>query len=177
MWREEMSVDGGVIDDDHKCLIGLVNDVDLVQEGPGMRSQLQVILARLSAYAEVHFDREQRLQVASAFIYAQAHRANHRSLMRELDAMLDECRKTASWQMIPFHARLTDFLYHWLRDHIVKVDLLMKPFVAEMLRHSRAAVPLAEAVRLSEADRARELAKLRRQLVLPAGRPGDRRER
>ena len=107
MWRDEMSVDGGVIDDDHKCLIGLVNDVDLVKPGPEMKLQLQLILARLRAYAGVHFDREQRLQIASAFTYAQAHRARHRSLMRELDAMVAEGLELAPSQMVPFHGRLS----------------------------------------------------------------------
>ena len=70
-----------------------------------------------------------------------------------------------------------DFLYHWLCDHIVKVDRLMKPFVSEMRRHSQAAISLAEAVRLSEADRIPERAMLGRQLPLPARTSSNWRER
>ena len=91
LWRDEMSVDDGVIDADHKCLIALVNDVDLVEPGPAMLAELTVILDRLIAYARIHFEREERLQVATGFTYAQAHRARHRSLMRELDGMRAQC--------------------------------------------------------------------------------------
>jgi len=69
-----------------------------------------------------------------------------------------------------FHVRLRDFLYHWLRDHIIKSDLLMKPFVAEMQRRSQATVALAEAVKLSEANKSPEPANAYRQLLLPAGK-------
>ena len=168
VWRDEMSVDHGIIDADHKCLIALVNDVDLVGPGPAMSAEVTAILDRLTTYARTHFDREQRLQLATGFTYAQAHQARHRSLMRELDAMRAECENGPAEQMVAFHARLCDFLYHWLRDHIVKVDLLMKPFVPRMQRQARGAVSLAEAVRLSEADKTPEQAKRYQQLPLPA---------
>jgi hemerythrin len=171
MWRDEMSVDDGVIDADHKCLIALVNDVDLVGPGPAMSAELTVILDRLSAYTRTHFDREERLQLATGFTYAQAHRARHRSLVRELDAMRAECETEPPEQMVAFHARLRDFLFHWLRDHIVKADLLMKPFVPRIRRHAQAVVSLVEAVRSSEAEQAPEQVKRYRQLPLPAGEP------
>jgi hemerythrin len=47
---------------------------------------------------------------------------------------------------VAFHVHLCDFLHHWLIDHILKDDLLMKPFVAEMRRLSREVPPLEEAV-------------------------------
>jgi hemerythrin len=168
MWRDEMSIDDGVIDADHKCLIALVNDVGLVGPGPAMPAELTAILARLTTYARIHFEREERLQLATGFTYAQAHHAAHWSLMRKLDAMRAECEKGPPEQMVAFHARLCDFLYHWLRDHIVKADLLMRPFVPRMRRHAQAAGSLAEAVRLSEADNAPEQAKRYQQLPLPA---------
>jgi hemerythrin len=171
MWRDEMSIDDGVIDADHKCLIALVNDVDLVGPGPAMPAELTAILDRVGTYARTHFDREERLQLATGFTYAQAHQASHRSLLREFDAIRAECETGLPEQMVAFHARLRDFLYHWLRDHIVKVDLLMKPFVPRMQRQARGAVSLAEAVRLSEADKTPEQPTRDRQLPLPAREP------
>lgn len=170
-WRDEMAIDNGLIDADHKCLIAVVNDVDLVAPGPEMPARLMAILDRLNTYAQIHFDREERLQLATGFTYAQAHHARHRSLVRELNAMRAECAAAPPEQTEAFHARLRDFLYHWLCDHIIKVDLLMKPFVPRMRRHAQAAVPLVEAVRSTEADKAAEQAKRHRQLPLPAREP------
>jgi len=171
MWRDEMSIDDGLVDADHKCLIALVNDVDLVAPGPAMPAELMTILDRLSTYARTHFDREERLQLATGFTYAQAHHARHKGLMRELDAMRAECEAGPPDQIEVFHARLRDFLYHWLRDHIIKADLLMKPFVPRMRRHAQAAVPLIEAVRSSETDKAPEPPTGNRQLPLPVREP------
>jgi hemerythrin len=171
VWREEMSVDGGVIDADHKALIALVNDVDLVGPGTAMPAQLMAILGRLGSYARTHFDREQRLQLATGFTFAQAHEARHRGLLRELDAMCAECESGPPGQIEAFHARLRDFLHNWLVDHIIKADLLMKPFVPRMQRHAQDTVGLAEAVRLSEGGMAPDPAKSQRQLPLPAAAP------
>ncbi len=171
VWRDEMSVDGGVIDADHKSLIALVNDVDVVEPGPEMPARLMAILQRLSTYARTHFEREQRLQLATGFTFAQAHEARHRTLLRELDAMCAECEHGPPEQIEAFHARLRDFLHNWLCDHIIKADLLMKPFVPRMHRHAQGTVGLAEAVRLSEGGMAPDPVKSHRSLPLPAGVP------
>jgi hemerythrin len=60
-WRAQMSIDDGVIDDDHRCLIGLVNEADGITLGPAMPAELGVTLARLDAYTRIHFQREERL--------------------------------------------------------------------------------------------------------------------
>jgi hemerythrin len=151
VWRDEMSIDGGIIDADHKCLIVLVNDVESIQPGRTMRGELAVIMAKLDAYARLHFEREERLQIATAFTYSQAHHRRHGALMRDLAGMGAECGKVRDLsEMGAFHVRLCDFLYHWLMDHILKVDRLMKPFVSEMRLHSEGSVPLAKAVELSQ---------------------------
>jgi hemerythrin len=168
IWREQMSIDNGVIDDDHRSLIGIVNEVDTIAPGPAMSAELAVVLARLGAYARVHFEREERLQVGVAFTYQLAHHRRHKGLLRELDAMRMQCETiSAPQQLLAFHARLCEFLYQWLVDHIVKADVLMKPFVDEMRKHAPATNSLAEAVLLSAASRETERAKALGQLPLP----------
>jgi hemerythrin len=168
VWRSEMTIDGGLIDDDHKCLIGLVNEVDLIRPGVAMPAALALILTKLDAYARFHFEREERLQATTGFTYASAHHRRHGALMRELDDMRAECVKPLDLhQMGAFHARLCDFLYHWLTDHILKVDRLMKPFVSEMRLHSLGSVTLAKAVQLSQ-DRVPASGRPVQQLRLPS---------
>jgi hemerythrin len=151
LWRDEMSIDGGVIDADHKCLIDIVNDVDVVPPGPAMSSALAVILMRLGAYARVHFEREERLQAAALYTDIDAHHRSHGALLNDLDAIRADSDKPRSLQnMKAFHGRLCHFLHHWLIDHILKADLPMKPFVAEMGRHAQGIVPLGQAVKLSQ---------------------------
>jgi len=169
IWREQMSIDDGMIDDDHRSLIGIVNEVDAIPPGPAMSAQLTVVLARLEMYARVHFQREERLQVSTVFTYQLAHHRRHKGLLRELDAMRVECETiSVPQQLMAFHVRLCDFLYQWLVDHILKADVLMKPFVNEMRKHAPATSSLAEAVQLSAASRETERARALGQLALPA---------
>src|SRR3954451_22518317 len=73
VWRDAMSIDNGLIDEDHKSLISLVNAVDEVQPGREMRGRIAAILEQLDAYTRVHFEREERLQIKAHFIYSDAH--------------------------------------------------------------------------------------------------------
>jgi len=133
-----MSIDKGQIDNDHKFLIGIINDVQLIQRGPNLPKLVLEILARLDVYASTHFEREERLQLAVVFPDADEHHQHHADLMSQLDIMRSEWASArAPHDMVAFHARLCDFLYHWLIDHILQHDLLMKPFVAEMRQHAR----------------------------------------
>ena len=168
VWRSEMSIDNGLIDADHKCLIGLVNEVDAVRIGPAMPSELTVILAKLDAYARLHFGREERLQIATGFTYASAHHRRHGVLLRDLDVTRAEFKRARDvHEMEASRACLCDFLHHWLSDHILKADRLMKPFVSEMRLHSHGSVPLAKAVELSQ-DRVQGVKIPDRQLPLPS---------
>jgi hemerythrin len=147
-WQEAMSIDGSVIDNDHKCLIGLINVVEAMRPGPAMYAGVETAIAQLLAYAQVHFEREEKLQTRSAFTYAQAHRSRHRNIMRDMEAMLKECKQSPLAALPQFHARLCDYLHHWLRDHIFKADMLMKPFVADMRQHTEKFASLPDAVRM-----------------------------
>lgn len=147
VWRDQMSVDRGIVDNDHKCLISLVNDVQVIRHGPNLPKQVAEILERVDIYARTHFDREEQLQSAVGFPGAEAHHQHHVDLTDALVAM------RADWNiirvpkaMMTFHRRLCDFLYHWLIDHILKEDLMMRPFVAEMRQHAKGFQTLDQAV-------------------------------
>ena len=158
VWRDQMSIDGGMIDDDHKCLIGLVNDLESATSGPTMSADVKLIMTRLCLYARVHFEREERLQTMAAFPYEQSHRRHHRNNLRQLLALGDECDTVAPSEMAAFRARLCAFMYQWIHSHIIEHDLTMKPCVAEMRLRTQATVALAEAARLDAAKREAERA-------------------
>jgi hemerythrin len=164
VWRDQMSIDGGMIDDDHKCLIGLVNALESIPSGPAMSAEVKLIMSRLCRYAQVHFEREERLQTVVAFPYQQAHHRDHMNNLRGLQALSAECETVVPSQMAAFRARLCSFMSQWIRDHIFEYDLVMKPFVAEIRLRTQATVALAEAVRLDAAKRETERAKAYGQL-------------
>ena len=139
-WRDQMSVDGGLIDEDHRVLIGIINDFASAEVTPSVIPLLAQILTKLDRYTKTHFEREEALQKAVNYPFHDAHRHAHKDLMRQLSDVRSELRAKAAARNasdIPaMHARLADFLHHWLIDHIIETDLRMKPYTKAMRTHA-----------------------------------------
>ncbi|MBU6444840.1 MAG: hemerythrin family protein [Alphaproteobacteria bacterium] len=157
-WREGMTIDHGTIDHDHQTLIALINQFcDTPLDDAGML-ELQRIFDRLDRYTAIHFQREEQLQRAANYPYREAHHREHGELIREMDglrrkfgALVQTAGDLAMISAAPrpelarLHTTMAEFLRHWLVDHIVKSDLRMKPYAAEMARLSGSFAPLAKA--------------------------------
>ncbi|MEW6598956.1 MAG: hemerythrin family protein [Pseudomonadota bacterium] len=155
IWRDEMSIDGGVIDEDHQTLIAIINEFFEIKEDLREFNELSKLLAKLHHYTEVHFGREEMLQRAAHYPYNDAHHHEHETLLRELAAVNAELDTYAPVEpgaavspetLHAFHERVGLFLRHWLVDHIIKSDLRMKPFAAEMKGHAKTLKPLDQSV-------------------------------
>src|SRR6266545_3261240 len=63
-WRREMSVDNGIIDDDHRHLIDIINSFSYHRaRGRADLPHAMDCLNALKFYANTHFAREERLQL------------------------------------------------------------------------------------------------------------------
>jgi hemerythrin len=172
LWREEMSIDQGVIDHDHQTLITIINEFIEAAPGPRALPMLERIIAKLEHYAVVHFTREEALQRAAQYIYLDAHHHEHGDLIKQIMAIRRELAALApppapsvetqasagaappppppidegSEEIAKVHSEMAAFLHHWLVDHIIKSDLRMKPYAARMAPHAATMKPLATAV-------------------------------
>ncbi|KIM00527.1 Hemerythrin [Paramagnetospirillum magnetotacticum MS-1] len=79
-----LSIDNGVIDDDHHHLIELINDFILGTSEAVGHAYLDATLIKLQAYTQSHFSREEDLQAAVGFPFAVAHKQAHQSLIASL---------------------------------------------------------------------------------------------
>lgn len=132
-WRQQLSIDDGVIDQEHQTLIAIINHFEAVQSSPDTAATLSGVLQQLEQYASAHFRREEALQRKVAFPFAPAHNQRHRLLLRNLDAARAEFAAAASGQDLGvFRQHMCGFLHDWLLDHIIQNDLLMKPYVKAM---------------------------------------------
>ncbi len=140
VWRDQMSVDGGLIDQDHRVLIGIINEFAATEAAPAAIPALEQILAKLERYTEIHFEREEKLQRAIIYPFHEAHRRAHKDLIRQLSEVRADLKARAATQktddLVAVHARMGDFLHHWLVDHIIEADLRMKPYTAEIRAHA-----------------------------------------
>jgi len=137
-WRNKMSVDGGLIDADHKHLIEIINKFESFSKDGLSVDEAMEILYALKFYASTHFKREERLQLLAGFPYAESHKLEHEELLGQLDHVVEEFRTLAPDANHQEYVKETaELLRHWLIDHVLNRDLTMKGYV-ELLRRETA---------------------------------------
>ena len=83
------------------------------------------ILIRLKLYAEHHFVLEEAYMRQLNYPHAEAHFDAHERFREELEAML-ETDPTISQAL---QTSLSDFLYQWLKLHVLGIDKELEDFV------------------------------------------------
>jgi hemerythrin len=125
-WREQLSVGNNIIDEDHKYLIEIINKVEVClakKDMPALKAELQ----RLHDYAQLHFDREEKIASAVGYEQTPGLHQSHQELMERLATMQSSFVSAEQTWSPELTKSFADFLRDWLIDHVIKEDLLMKP--------------------------------------------------
>lgn len=123
-WTEKLSVGVGVLDEDHKRLVRMVNDLyDGLQAGHG-RDMLGRILDELVTYTKVHFAREEKLFGETAYPAAAQHKQEHDALAGRV---IDVQKKYAAGANAILTIDVLQFLKNWLVNHIQGSDQKYRP--------------------------------------------------
>lgn len=123
-WTEKLSVGVGVIDDDHKKLVGMVNELyDAMQGGHG-RDALGRILEELVQYTKFHFAREEKYFAQTGYPAAVPHKREHDALTRQV---LDVQQKYSAGATTTLSLDVLHFLKNWLVNHIQGSDQKYRP--------------------------------------------------
>lgn len=136
-WRSELSIDGGLLDEDHRHLIAIVNRFDGDCAADGNRPALRRALADLRQYAQQHFAREERLmrEVGYPAEAQRAHEEAHRALSARLATLVRHYETSADEDGLAEVVWGTaDLLKHWLVDHVIRFDLPLKPYLRRAVR-------------------------------------------
>jgi len=132
-WRPAMSVDGGVIDDDHRYLISLINQFNDAIDNDADLDEVRRILGSLKYYTVYHFVREQAAQKAAEYPSRESHAQEHKSLVESVDSVMKLLDGYVPGQKFDeVKEEIARLLRAWLVDHIIKHDLLMRPYVRKM---------------------------------------------
>ena len=128
-WREAMSVDGGVIDDDHKHLIDIINHFEEIAADGLTRGEAVEVLSSLQFYASTHFRREESLQKVSRYPHHEAHKQEHANLEAALEKIIAGLRDHDDRIEAAAAKEIGGLLRHWLLDHVLETDRKMRPYV------------------------------------------------
>ena len=105
-------------DTQHQVLFTLI---DQIKEEPFDPD----ILVRLKLYAEHHFILEETYMETLEYPHADAHIEAHNRFREELAAMLE----TDPSMHVALQISLSDFLYKWLKLHVLGIDKKLEDFV------------------------------------------------
>ena len=118
-WSDSLSVGVDVIDDQHKALIELINQLyeEVIVNG-AEGEVIEEALNELAQYTVVHFGLEERLFAQAGYPDLGAHGRYH----RELKARLFEVQENTKKNKLAVNTELLSFLKRWLQSHIMIED-------------------------------------------------------
>ncbi|MBI1890458.1 MAG: hemerythrin family protein [Burkholderiales bacterium] len=120
-WNDDLSVGNKFIDDDHRALIKLVNELhDAMSQGHG-KDILGKTLDQLIHYTKAHFKREEDHMQRINYRGYPLHKQEHDKLIKEVQALKDKFNNGSSMLTV----QVSSFLRDWLVNHIMKSDRLL----------------------------------------------------
>jgi len=124
VWDESYSVGVSTLDDDHKHLINLINQLESAIHYYNGKEFEEKALQEVVDYTKYHFEREENMMKENDYPDFEAHIASHRAMIDKVGQVVEDYKTN------PDHA-LTDtvaFLRDWLINHICKTDREYKEF-------------------------------------------------
>ena len=120
-WTDEMSVGVNAIDNDHKKLLSLLNELDhiIFSDEPSNKAAIESVMSELIDYTIYHFDREEALMVVCEYPGFDKHKRAHEALKAQVNSFMDSYKQDPD-SFEPKTIRI--FLNLWLVDHIMTMD-------------------------------------------------------
>jgi len=117
-WRDELSVSVGEIDDQHKVLIGYINDLNSAMGKGTVKELIEPILNNLVEYTQTHFGQEE----AYFDKFGYAARESHKEAHQRFVAKISEFREGFVSGKALLSKDIMVFLKEWLVKHIMGID-------------------------------------------------------
>lgn len=117
-WNANYSVNVREIDDQHKNLVRLLNDLhDGMRVGKG-KEILKPILDELVNYTVYHFNHEEKLFTSTGYPEIIKHKAEHTNLIQQVNRLKSDLESGKTVLTM----EVMNFLKDWLNNHIVGSD-------------------------------------------------------
>jgi hemerythrin len=117
-WNQTYSVHIAAMDQQHKQLFNVVNQIYEAMRGGEGDQVIQEVLMKLSGYTLKHFADEEAMMRKAGFPHLDAHLAQHKSLVDKVAQMTRDVKGGKKIATVS----LATFLKDWLVTHIQKED-------------------------------------------------------
>ena len=118
-WTSSIATGVKIVDQQHKKLVGLVNQLYAAMKSGQGKSVLEGLLQDLAQYTASHFDMEERYFDQFKYAETAAHKKMHTELKGQV---MDYIARLKSGQA-DISMDLMNFLRDWLINHIAKTDM------------------------------------------------------
>ena len=126
-WDEKYAVGIASIDSDHRDLFEVYNELYgsfLRGESNSMTAEKMELLAQ---FTRSHFAEEERLMEETGYPRLEEHRASHRLLDEQVNAMMEAMRRGEAVMNVP----ALKFLSEWITGHTLQEDRAYVPWVQQ----------------------------------------------
>ena len=118
IWTDALATGNSFMDDEHHLLVERVDAVlEAIAKGRASAA-LSSALNDLMVYTQEHFGHEEAQMLRINFADLEAHREDHASLLKQVDALKQELDAAHDISAMDLY----NFLVRWVKNHIVNVD-------------------------------------------------------
>lgn len=126
-WSPKYSVEFSSIDEQHRQLIKIINDLhDAMKNGKG-KEILGTSISNLLDYTKTHFEYEEQEMKLKNYPELQLHSKIHKDLVNQV---VEYKKKFDNGETV-LTMDIMDFLRNWLLDHIMKTDKKLGSYLKE----------------------------------------------
>ena len=126
-WKDEYSVGIDSIDQDHKKLINLINQLQTaINFSTGEEFEREALDAALD-YTKHHFAFEEKMLSDNGYPEYDAHKAEHQKMIDKVDQLMTNYSSVPHDTLLDAHA----FLKNWLIHHINGTDQKYSAFICD----------------------------------------------
>ncbi len=117
-WLPEYSVGSMKLDDDHRQLFRLINELNEAMRERRGKEVIAPVLVQLHTYASRHFEAEEAVMKHCGYPHLAKHCQEHRTFTQSVESLIDEYERGN--KLISIDVLL--FLRDWIQKHILYSD-------------------------------------------------------
>ena len=122
-WSDRFNTGISDIDQQHRRLVGFLNDLYAAMHAGKGREALGKVLIDLLAYTRTHFATEEQLMAEHGFSGLEDHKTIHQKMAQKVKVLNRQFRSG----QIANPIQITNFLKNWLTRHILETDMKFAP--------------------------------------------------
>ena len=126
VWTDQMCVGVKLLDNDHKKIVLLVNELNEGIVNNRDKQELDSVFESLVKFTRIHFAHEEQLLFESGYPAAAEHKQEHESMIQKIMDLQARFRSGAPMAM---HEDGVELLKSWLFNHMYGADQKYGPYL------------------------------------------------